>query len=331
MRTPAASDLRRWSEEVARDPSSLAFLPLARAYRRMGHRNAAMQLCLRGLEHYPTHAEAHSLLALLHLENGDRRRAAEEWSTVLRLDANHFEALRGLGFCYLEQDQLSRARETLERAALLRPGDTAVQEALRLLGTRQELQHPQENPLGYGDDPWAEELERGPAAVVVEPELVAVVTPATGERPEAVPAATVPAVAPSVVTAADMRTVLGGDPARLFGTITGVGPVLGALLLDERGLVLAGSLHGSVSERAEALGAMLGGAIEEAGRMATQLSLGEWKGILLEAESALLHLAPAGRRTIVLVVAERGAPVGWLLRLAEQAGEMAARYLEVYG
>jgi len=323
MRTPAASDLRRWSEEVARDPSSLAFLPLARAYRRMGHRGAALQLCLRGLEHYPTHAEAHSLLALLHLENGDRRRAAEEWSTVLRLDANHFEALRGLGFCYLEQDQLSRARETLERAALLRPADTAVQEALRLLGTRQELQHPQDNPLGYGDDPWAEELD--PAAHGVSGLL----------QPDAAPTAVVPIeelppLTPALPTG-EVRTVLGGDPARLFGSITGVGPVFGALLLDERGLVLAGSLHGGVAERAEALGAVLGGAIAEAGRMAAQLSLGDWRGILLEADGALLHLAPANRRTIVLLAAEPGAPVGWVLRTASQAGEMATRYLEVYG
>jgi tetratricopeptide (TPR) repeat protein len=330
MRTPAAGDLRRWSEEVARDPSSLAFLPLARAYRRMGHRGAALQLCLRGLEHYPTHAEAHSLLALLHLENGDRRRAAEEWSTVLRLDANHFEALRGLGFCYLEQDQLSRARETLERAALLRPADTAVQEALRLLGTRQELQHPQENPLGYGDDPWAEELEHPPITAAL-PELIALsVSPPAAESSEEPPPVR-PATPPVPLAPTDLRTVLGGDPARLFSSITGVGPVLGALLLDDQGLVLAGSLHGGVTERAAALGAVLGGAIEEAGRMARQLSLGEWRGILLEAEGALLHLAPTGRRTIVLLAAERSAPVGWVLRLAAQASEMATRYLEVYG
>ena len=323
MRTPAAGDLRRWSEEVARDPASLAFLPLARAYRRMGHRTAALQLCLRGLEHYPTHAEAHSLLALLHLESGDRQRAAEEWSTVLRLDANHFEALRGLGFCYLEQDQLSRARETLERAALLRPADTAVQEALRLLGTRQELQKPAPNPLQYGDDPWAAPPASAvPAAYPAAPAAAGTAKSALAGLPEEL-------VALSAL--GDTRTVLGGDPARLFGALAEVGPVFGALLLDERGLVLAGSLHGGVGERAEALGAILGGSIAETERMAEQLSLGEWRGILLESEGALLHLAPVGRNAIVLLAAERTAPVGWVLRTAAQAAETATRYLEVYG
>ena len=42
--------MQRWSEEVARDPRSLAFLPLARAYRKQGLRDASLQLCLRGLE-----------------------------------------------------------------------------------------------------------------------------------------------------------------------------------------------------------------------------------------------------------------------------------------
>ena len=87
MKTPAPADLQRWTEEVARDPASLAFLPLARAYRRMGRREAALQLCLRGLEHYPQHAEGHALLALLYLERGERARAADEWSIVIRLSS----------------------------------------------------------------------------------------------------------------------------------------------------------------------------------------------------------------------------------------------------
>jgi hypothetical protein len=153
MRTPAQADLQRWSEEVARDPRSLAFLPLARAYRRQGLAEAAMQLCLRGLEAYPSHVEAHGLLALLHVEQGDSQKAADEWSIVLRLDPDNFEALRGLGFCFLEEDRLSKARQMLERAALLRPSDPAVQEAIRMLGTRQEITRE-----GIGARPLPEEL-----------------------------------------------------------------------------------------------------------------------------------------------------------------------------
>jgi predicted regulator of Ras-like GTPase activity (Roadblock/LC7/MglB family) len=142
MRTPAPADLQRWSEEVARDRTSLAFLPLARAFRRQGRRDAALRLCLKGLESHPHHVAAHGLLALLYLEAGDRGRAADEWSFVLRLDANNFEALRGLGFCLLEQRDLVRARQQLEHAARVRPEDPTVREALRLLETREQAAPP---------------------------------------------------------------------------------------------------------------------------------------------------------------------------------------------
>lgn len=125
-------DLQRWSEEVARDPESLAFLPLARSYRRSGHREAALRLCLRGLEHHPTNAEAHALLARLYLETGQRERACDEWSFVLRLEPEDFEAHRGLGFFALEHGDLAAARRHLEAAAAARAEDPAVRDALSL-------------------------------------------------------------------------------------------------------------------------------------------------------------------------------------------------------
>lgn len=313
MKTPAPADLQRWTEEVARDPSSLAFLPLARAYRRMGRREAALQLCMRGLEHYPQHAEAHALLALLHLERGDRERAADEWSVVLRLDANNFEALRGLGFSYLEQDQLSRARQMLERAALLRPGDAAVQEALRLLGTRQQAAawfQGEEGGVGgwaFADTPASEAFAPAPA------------------RPEA-PASE--RGAPVATGVAEVAPVLEyADPGALFDSVVRSGPLLGVLLLDEQGLVLAGRVQ-EEEGRGDALGALLGGVIAEAGRVVRHLGLERWTGLLLESEAALLHVGPVGAATLV-VVARRNAPPGWVLRAAAQAAEIAARFAEV--
>jgi predicted regulator of Ras-like GTPase activity (Roadblock/LC7/MglB family) len=122
---------------------------------------------------------------------------------------------------------------------------------------------------------------------------------------------------------------LPSDPSRLFDSIV-KGQVLGALLLDAQGMVLAGSLTGETGNRAEALGALLGGAIEEAARTAAHLALGNWKGILLESENAVLHLAPVSVDTVLLIAARRETPAGWMLRSAHQANVLAARFLEVY-
>ena len=120
------------------------------------------------------------------------------------------------------------------------------------------------------------------------------------------------------------------DPAEVFATLRGAGPVLGVLLLDAQGLVLAGSLDGDGAGSAEALGATLGPAISEAARTVSHLSLGGWRGMLLEADSAVLHVSPVREDAVVLVAARRNAPTGWVLRCAAQAGEIATRYLEAY-
>jgi tetratricopeptide (TPR) repeat protein len=296
MKTPAGADIRRWSDEVARDPRSLAFLPLARAYRRQGLRNPAIQLCLRGLDAYPSHAEAHGLLALLYLEAGDHQRAADEWSIVLRIDADNFDALRGMGFCYLEQGQLGRARQVLERAALQRPSDVIVQEALQLLHARHEL---------AGQERPSRPAETGP--------------PASAAQAHGAPAA------------AGGEAPLPANPANLFDDLLGSGQLLGALLVDAHGLVLAGRLGEDAAGDAAQLGALLGGAVDEAVRTVAHLRLGAWRGILLESAQALLHLSPGAGDTVVILAAGRNTPPGWLLRASAQAAERAARHAEVHG
>lgn len=346
------ADLQRWSDDVARDPRSLAFLPLAKAYRRQGLTEAAMQLCLRGLEHHPANIEAHGLLALLYLEQGDRERAADEWSMVLRMDPDNFEALRGMGFCYLEKDQLARARQMLERAARLRPADAMVREALKLLGTRTDAPDTarRNDPL-FRDDPWAAHAhaarpehgqEHGPeyAAPVVTaaPDADAVATAEPDEPWSAAPVAE-PSGEPAVFELVDVAEETqhdvaaesaGGDPLHLFDELLASGPLFGAVVVDAQGLVHAGRFIEQTAVEADVIGAVVGGSVEEAARTVQHLHIGAWRGILLEAEHALLHLAPVSRDAVVVLAAQRNTPAGWLKRVGAQAAERAGRYLEAY-
>lgn len=319
MKRAAVADLQRWSEEVARDPTSLAFLPLARAYRRQGRAEAALRLCLRGMERHPENIEAHALLALLYLEQGDRARAADEWSMILRLDPANFDALRGLGFCYLEEGLVERAREHLERAAVMRPDDAAVRGALRMAAERSpagaSAAAAPEPAATFEDEPW---MLTPPAAPAAPPEAEAEAGTGTGTGT----GARVTAQAEATRAAPEQ------DPMRLFAPLI-AGPVTGALLLDAQGLVLAGAL-GDTGGSADSLAATLNGAIDEAARTASLLALGEWRGLLLETPVALLHITRAGPDSLVLIVARPDAPAGWILRTATQAASLARRFLEAY-
>lgn len=276
-----ASDLQRWSRDVAEDPGAPAFLPLARAYRRQGRRDAALSVVLRGLERNPEHVEAHALLALLYVDAGERQRAGDEWQTILRLDPDNFDARRGLGFLALEKGDLARARAHLQAAADARPGDPTISQALGVLARREAGRR---EPVGADVPARAE--------------------PADGDE-----------------------IARGRDPTRLFAPLDGESPFVGAVILDRRGLVLAGAMSGRGGMDGEALGALLSPAVTEARRTVELLGLGTWEGLLLESEGAILHVAPLDE--CVLVVAARlGSPAGWVVRTARRARDLARRFLE---
>ena len=130
-------DLHRWTREVAEDPGAPSFVRLARLYRQQGHRQAARDVVIRGLERSPRHVDAHALLALLYLEEGDRDRARDEWQTVHRLDPESFDGNRGLGFLALERGELEQARHHLDAAHRVRPDDPAVSQAREMLDRRE--------------------------------------------------------------------------------------------------------------------------------------------------------------------------------------------------
>ncbi len=112
-----ADEIRRWSDELAREPASLVFLQLSEALRRQGQLEVALKIALRGLERHPRHAEAHDLVARIAVDRRDFTRAIEEWETVLRIDPAHVGAMKGLGYISFQQGRFGEAETFLGRAA----------------------------------------------------------------------------------------------------------------------------------------------------------------------------------------------------------------------
>jgi Tetratricopeptide repeat len=57
-----ADEIRRWSDELAREPNSLIFLQLAEALRAQGQFAIALKIAQRGLDRHPGNAEARALV-----------------------------------------------------------------------------------------------------------------------------------------------------------------------------------------------------------------------------------------------------------------------------
>jgi predicted regulator of Ras-like GTPase activity (Roadblock/LC7/MglB family) len=108
--------IREWSDELARDPSSLVFIPLADALRQQGELQLAQKFVIRGLQRHPHNAEAHDALARIMADLGDLQSAFDEWDMVARLQPGHVGAIKGMAFIRFQQGRMEEAEALLVQA-----------------------------------------------------------------------------------------------------------------------------------------------------------------------------------------------------------------------
>jgi tetratricopeptide (TPR) repeat protein len=143
-----------------------------------------------------------------------------------------------------------------------------------------------------------------------------------GAPPEAGASAPSPAEAP--VGAAEVAPL---EDARVFAGLEGAEE--GLLLLDPAGRVLGGALkdrHGA--DVTDAVAAYLAGVSQEAARSAKLLGLGNWTGLAAEGADGNVFLKQPSPDALLLVVRERGVPMGRLAVIANRAAQAASRWLE---
>ena len=78
----------------------------------------------------------------------------------------------------------------------------------------------------------------------------------------------------------------------------------------------------------DAVAAYLAGVSQEAARTVKLLGLGAWSGLSAEGQHGNVHLAHPTPEALLLVVRDRGVPLGRLAILAQRATAMAQRWLE---
>jgi predicted regulator of Ras-like GTPase activity (Roadblock/LC7/MglB family) len=287
-----ADDVRRWSDELARDPASLVFLPLGETLRRQGQLDLALKIAVRGLERHSHNADAHDLLARIAVDRRELQRAFDEWDMVLRLTPGHVGALKGMAFVRFQQGNATEAEQYLQRAAE-QGGDAEVLAALA------NLRGAGGGARAAGRGTWDAGTENG-------------VQPAS-DSPHHASRVPQPAY---------------NDPRALFAEILGEHEQT-ALLLDDQGLVLAGIYIGEDgSDVAAEIGAELSGVTDAARRASRHLDIGDWRAIVLETEVAVVTMAPSAGDGLLVVAASKATPLGLVRRVLDRCLERARAWLE---
>lgn len=126
----SVDDIQALTTQLARDPASLVFLPLAEALRRREQFDAALTVASQGAARYPEMAGAWDLVARIQSDRGEGDLAFDAWTTVLRLAPDHIGACKGLAFLCYRSGDLARSLRYMQRAAELVPGDAALRATL---------------------------------------------------------------------------------------------------------------------------------------------------------------------------------------------------------
>ena len=295
----APDDIRRWSDELARTPASMVFLPLGEALRTRGQTGVALRVAMRGLERHPYDADAHDLLARIYVDRGETEKALDEWDAAIRCTPGHAGALKGMGFVCFNQGRLVDAERYLAEASAASPEDDGL--ALALQRVRDEITSatPEAAPVAASAEPVVEHASNGNGAP------------------------------PSDVAFAEGDAQFeSNDPRQLFADLIGVADQA-ALLLDEDGLVLAGQyvVAGGQDVGAE-VGAALSGISDEARRAMRHLPLGDWRTIIFETPAATVVMTPAPGDGLALVAAAPEVPSGLVRRALESVSQRAKRWME---
>jgi tetratricopeptide (TPR) repeat protein len=129
----AAAAIRRYEERLMRDPTSLAFAPLADAYRKVGRTREAINLCREGLARFQHYTTARLILAKAHLDDGNPEAALAELGVILEAGPRDVQAHRMAAEIHRKAGRWEEARQHLERVVKLDAADRASRLLLEAL------------------------------------------------------------------------------------------------------------------------------------------------------------------------------------------------------
>lgn len=120
----------RYTEALAKDPQSTAFVPLAEIFRQHGLLVEACAVAEKGVQTLPDHAPGFVVLGRIQAQLGQLNQATAAFERTLELDESNDDGLKGLARVCLLQGDSPRARRLLDQVLALNPDDDTARNML---------------------------------------------------------------------------------------------------------------------------------------------------------------------------------------------------------
>ncbi len=163
-------EIERYTQILVNDPNSLAFVPLADAYRKSGLYEESFAVLKRGMTRRPDYLPAQIVLGKCYLDLGNHSKAESTFKAVLRTDPDNLVALQSLAQLRKNQHRFGEAATVYRHILELDPSNGLAREQLERLespGGKQQREdvievdlgapapasRPPEEPIPNADEP----------------------------------------------------------------------------------------------------------------------------------------------------------------------------------
>jgi len=125
------SEINDLQKKLDENPDSLAFAPLADAFRKQNNLEEALKVCKKGLEKHPTYTSAWVVLGRIYQAQHKVDDATSEFKKVLELDPDNLMAHSLLGSIFMGKGDYQAAIEEYQKVLTLNPDDDEAQSSLK--------------------------------------------------------------------------------------------------------------------------------------------------------------------------------------------------------
>jgi tetratricopeptide (TPR) repeat protein len=131
MPEPTSAEIGELKKKLDENADSLAFAPLADAYRRQGKLEDALTVCRKGVDRHPHYASGRVVLGRILQDQGKVEEALAEFRRVLEADPENIMAHTLIGGVLMQKKDYQSAIEEYQRVLTLNPDDDSVQGFLK--------------------------------------------------------------------------------------------------------------------------------------------------------------------------------------------------------